>query len=204
MESGVIYPDSRLMKKFFIEAALIYGLPVIGILILLLVIMASKGLALADRPVVVFLSVLAISSAVIWVMLAVLIPKYFRSISYELTDKDVVVRKGILTRVTKTIPYRTITNIVEARDLIDRYVVDLGSVQIQTAGMSGTAGYEATLGGLDDWEAVHGQILEKLRRFRGSMSPAAADSEADAPAEPVFERILAELQAIRRIIEKKP
>lgn len=204
MQSNMIRPHGRLLKKFFIEASLVYGIPAVALLIIFFALMAHHGIGLGERPGVIFFSILGMSSAVIWVLLAALIPPYFRSISYELTDKEIVVRKGILTKVVKTIPYRTITNIVEARGLIDRYWVDLGSVRIQTAGMSGQAGFEANLGGLDDWSSVNREIQDRLRAFRGAMTPTAAEVESTAEASSVLAQMLGELKAIRSAIEKKP
>lgn len=203
MQGKTIHPHSRLMRKFFIIAALAYGISAIGILILFLVIMASHGIGLGERPGLVFFGIFGLCSLVTWILFALLIPPYFRSISYELTDKEIIVRKGIATKVVKTVPYRTITNIVEARDLIDRYWVDLGSIRIQTAGMSGSSGYEASLDGLDDWEKVNAEIQDRLRSFRGAMSPTAAEDEAPAGGETILADILAELKAIRKSIDTK-
>lgn len=203
MQGKTIHPHSRLMRKFFIIAALAYGISAIGILILFLVIMASHGIGLGERPGLVFFGIFGLCSFVTWILLALLIPPYFRSMSYELSDKEIIVRKGIATKVVKTVPYRTITNIVEARDLIDRYWVDLGSIRIQTAGMSGSSGYEASLDGLDDWEKVNAEIQDRLRSFRGAMSPTAAEDEAPAGGETILADILAELKAIRKSIDTK-
>ncbi len=65
----------------------------------------------------------------------------------ELTDNETVVRKGIFTTV-KTISYHKVTNIIESRDLIDGFLVNLGSIKIQTASKSGQSCYEVCLGGL--------------------------------------------------------
>jgi uncharacterized membrane protein YdbT with pleckstrin-like domain len=203
MQGNLIYPSSRLMGKFFIIAALIYGLIAAAVLVIFFIIMASHGIGLGEREGVLFFSIFGMSSAVVWVICAVLIPPYFHSISYELTDKEIIVRKGIVTRVLKTVPYRTITNIAEARDLIDRYWLNLGSIRIQTAGMSGTAGYEASLDGLEDWSRVNEDIQNRLRAFRGAMSPTAADVEAPAGCEELLSGMLAELRAIRSTLEKQ-
>jgi len=191
------------MKKFFITAALIYGLIAIVVLTIFFIIMASHGIGLGERQGVMFFSIFGIASFVIWVFFAALIAPYFRSIRYEFTDEEIIVRKGIATKVEKTVPYRTITNIVEARDLIDRWWVKLGSIRIQTAGMSGTAGYEASLDGLEDWSRINDDIRDRLRAFRGAMGPTAAGVEAPAGGETVLGDMLAELRAIRSTLEKK-
>jgi membrane protein YdbS with pleckstrin-like domain len=202
MQENVIYPNSRLMKKFFIIAALVYAIPCAVILVLFFFIMAKNGIGLAERPGVIFFIIFGAASAVTWILAAALIPPYFRSISYELTGREIIVRKGILTKVVQTVPYRTITNIVEARDIIDRYWVNLGSIRIQTAGMSGTAGYEASLNGLEAWETVNAMVQDRLRAFRGAMSADAADVEPRAGTD-VLADMLEELRAIRSAVERK-
>jgi membrane protein YdbS with pleckstrin-like domain len=203
MQGNIIHPGERLKRKYFIIAALAYGIPAIVVLIFFLALMVHHGIGLGERQGVVFFSVFGISSAALWILLAALIPAYFRSISYEVTDREIIVRKGILTRAMKTVPCRTITNIVEERDLIDRYWVNLGSVKIQTAGMSGQAGYEASLDGLEDWGAVNREIQDRLRAFRGPMAPTAAEVEPGGEQR-VFSEILRELRAIRRALNEKP
>ena len=68
-------------------------------------------------------------------------------------DEQVIVRQGVLTRAVKHVPYRTVTNITVKRGVIDRWL-GLGTLDIQTAGMSGNTGAEVT--GLrwcrDAWE----------------------------------------------------
>jgi putative membrane protein len=203
MQDDLIYPHSRLMRKFFIIAGIIYGIPAAAALIIFFAVMASHGIGLGERPGMIFYMVFGGSSVLIWILMTALIPPYFRSISYELTDREVIVRKGIFTKTVKTVPYRTITNIVEERDLIDRYIVGLGSVRLQTAGMSGTAGYEASLDGLDVWEKVHRGIQDRLRAFRGSMSPTASEDDSEVSGAPVLNRILEEIKAIREALERR-
>jgi uncharacterized membrane protein YdbT with pleckstrin-like domain len=202
MQSNLIYPSSRLMRKFFIIAALVYGIPALCVLVFFFIIMNHHGIGLGEQQGIVFFTIFGASSVVLWALLAALIPPYFRSISYELTDREVIVRKGIMTKVIKTVPYRTITNIAEARDIIDRYWVNLGSVRIQTAGMSGTAGYEASLDGLEDWSRLNGELQERLRAFRGAMSPTAAEVEPSA-GDATLSDVVAELRAIRRALDKE-
>lgn len=196
-------PDRRYRDKLFLIAGLGYAIPAIGILIAALAIMAANGVGLSDRPGAIFLIVFALSSAVLWAFFIALIPPYFRSISYELTDTEIVVRKGIVTKVVKTVPYRTVTNIVKARDLLDRYAVNLGSINIQTAGKSGETGYEASLEGLGDWEEAHRMVLERLRGFRGAMKPTAAEVEDSGESENLLRHMLEELKAIRAAVERK-
>lgn len=138
-----------------------------------------------------------------WIPALVLIGFYYKSLSYEIQDDEVIVRAGIVTKSVKHVPYRTVTNIKVNRGILDRYVFNLGSLNIQTAGMSGTAGAEESLVGLRNVQEVYDVIAVKLRSFRGGMAPTAAEEDAGAEALPgnVLGAILDELRAIRKNTE---
>ncbi len=72
----------------------------------------------------------------------------------------------ILTHSVKHVPYRTATNITVRRDIFN-----LGSLYIQTAGMSGQSGAEEKLVGLENVQEIYEMVVVELRRFRGAMPP---------------------------------
>lgn len=125
---------------------------------------------------------------------------YYRSIRYELHEDEVVVIVGIITKSVKHVPFRTVTNLKVARGPFDR-LFGLGSLAIQTAGMSGTTGAEENLQGLTDVQDVYERVARELRRFRGAMAPTQSESElapqAEANGSGVLVEILDELRAIR-------
>jgi hypothetical protein len=96
-----------------------------------------------------------------------------------------------------------VTNIVESRDLLDRYAVGLGCIKIQTAGKSGETGYEASLAGLSDWDRAHQLILTRLRAFRSGMAATAAEVEDIPGNAELLRAILVELKAIRASLAGK-
>lgn len=145
-----------------------------------------------------------IAAVVFWVPSMILAGFYYRSLSYEIQDDEVIVRVGIMTKSVKHVPYRTVTNVTVTRGILDRYVFNLGNLNIQTAGMSGTTGAEESLVGLSDVQSIYDSVVNQLRLFRGGMSPTAADEDpvvAGSSAE-VLAAILDELRAIRRNTEK--
>ncbi len=131
-----------------------------------------------------------------WLVAILLVGPYYRSLSYEIQDDEVIVRVGIFVKSVKHVPYRTVTNISIKRDIFDRWFFGIGSLSIQTAGMSGTKGAEENLVGLPDVQAVYETVVTELRRFRGGMAPTAADVESGPSG--VLDEILAEVRAIRR------
>jgi len=141
----------------------------------------------------------------LWLLIFVLLSgPYFRSLRYEIQDDEVVVHVGIWTKSVKHVPYRTVTNMQVKRDVIDRWL-GLGTLNIQTAGMSGQTGAEERLVGLSDVQEVYESVAEELRRFRGGMAPTQADIEVEPTAAPQdgLGEILAEVRAIRKSLEAR-
>jgi uncharacterized membrane protein YdbT with pleckstrin-like domain len=138
-----------------------------------------------------------------WILAMLLAGPYYRSLGYEILDEEVIVRAGIVTKSVKHVPYRTVTNITVNRGLLDRYLFNLGTLNIQTAGMSGTTGAEESLVGLADVQGAYDVVVKKLRSFRGAMTPTAAETESETPAgsDAVLNSILQELKAIRKNTE---
>jgi len=139
-----------------------------------------------------------------WVPAMLLVGPYFQSLHYEVRDDEVVVRVGILTKAVKHVPFRTVTNLTVNRGILDRWLYGLGTLNIQTAGMSGTTGAEESLVGLPNYDEVYEMVAAELRRFRGAMAPTAAGDEGEPTTLPTgtMGDILDELRAIRQALEK--
>ena len=86
------------------------------------------------------------------------------------------------------------------QDPLDR-LFGIGTLNIQTAGMSGQTGAEERLVGLPNFQEVYEQIAGTLRRFRGAMAPTQAEAEP-AATEELLAAILDELQAMREAFER--
>ncbi len=146
----------------------------------------------------------ALAAALFWITAIILAVFYYKSLSYEIQDDEVIVRVGIVTKSVKHVPYRTVTNISIKRGILDRFMFDIGTLNIQTAGMSGTTGAEQSLVGLEDVQAVYDDVVKKLHAFRGAMSPTTAEEDTGSDAIPgdVMTEMLEELRAIRKSVEK--
>ncbi|MBN1564957.1 MAG: PH domain-containing protein [Anaerolineae bacterium] len=125
---------------------------------------------------------------------------YFNSLRYEIYDDEIIVTAGVLTKSVKHVPFRTITNLTVTRSLLDR-LLGIGSLQIQTAGASGTIAPEENLVGLENVDELYQRVAGELRRFRGGMSPdQASDNSLRLPTEydhqEILLAILDELRAI--------
>jgi membrane protein YdbS with pleckstrin-like domain len=140
-----------------------------------------------------------------WVPAMLLVGPYYQSLHYEVRDDEVVVRVGIVTKAVKHVPFRTVTNLTVNRGILDRWLYGLGTLNVQTAGMSGTTGAEESLVGLSNTDEVYEMVAAELRRFRGAMAPTAAGDEGEPAALPAstMSAILDEVRAIRQALEKE-
>ncbi len=184
--------------RYLIKVCL--GIAVAGIL----AIGGTIGLALVipDRDGTVIFGLMALAELVVWILALVLSAPYYHSLSYEIQDDEVIVHVGVVTHSVKHVPYRTVTNIAVRRDILDRWFFGLGSLHIQTAGMSGQSGAEEKLVGLTNVQEVYDLVVTQLRRFRGGMAPTAAEVEPSAASGETLSAILEELKSIRRALQK--
>ena len=196
MTTKTFKPNHRYLIKMVVGIA-IAGLLAIGGTM-------GFGLLIPDRDATIIFGLFALAETVVWILALILAGPYYRSLSYEVQDDEVIVRVGIITQSVKHVPYRTVTNITVKRDVLDRWFFGLGSLHIQTAGMSGQSGAEEKLVGLPNVQEVYEMVVTELRRFRGGMAPTAAEVELEAQAAPgqTLAAILEELRAIRKDLAK--
>jgi membrane protein YdbS with pleckstrin-like domain len=172
MNSGMFRPDPKLKTKYNVYVWLVF----------VTCFLPFALLALIPEAGWTYLVIFAAANA-LWLLVAfLLIPPYYRSIEYELGEEEVITRRGILTKRTDTIPYRTITNISVQRGPLDRWL-SMGSIAIHTAGFSGQTQAEAKLSGLADCQRVQAALLAALRRYRTGTGVAVGAEEALAPGQ---------------------
>lgn len=176
MAPMIFQPAPRLRTKFFVQ--LILG----GLLAVLTVLLFTWAIAADDNAAQPFLTgvVVALLSNALWIVpVAILIVPYCASLRYEIHEDEVIVRAGVITRSVKHVPYRTVTNLEVLRGPFDR-VFGLGTLKVQTAGMSGQQGAEETLIGLPNVQEVYDLVAVALRQYRGAL---AADAAGQEPAQ---------------------
>jgi len=195
MTTKTFKPNRRYLVKVYV------GIAIAGLLAIPATF--ALGLLIPDREATIVFGVFALVEAVIWTLALALVYPYYRSLSYEVQDDEVIVRVGVIDLSVKHVPYRTVTNITVRRDILDRWFFGLGSLHIQTAGMSGQSGAEEKLVGLPNVQEVYELVATELRRFRGSMAPTAAEVEAESTSAETLADILQELKAIRQAVQKE-
>lgn len=193
--------------KYMTKQRIAFGLMALAILLFGLVIAIPISLD-SDSGLVggmIFAGIFGGIALLFWASASLLVIPYYNSLRYEIHDDEVIVHVGVITKSVKHVPYRTVTNIMVNRGILDR-LFGLGTLNIQTAGMSGQTGAEEALVGLPNVQEVYDLVATELRRFRAGMSPTGADADPSQPAETgpqsgELAAILAELKAIRAAME---
>jgi uncharacterized protein len=190
MPMQAIEPSRKYLTKSYVTIAII----ALGILLGALLM---GGLISLDRsvgaPAIWWWLGVALGLDLLWGVPAVLLMgPYFRSLRYEIHDEQVIMHVGVITRSVKYVPFRTVTNMTVKRGPLDR-LFGLGSVEIQTAGISGTNQAEQCLVGFEDPQSVYDLAHRALQRYRGAMAPTAADTDD----ENLLRAILEEVRTIR-------
>jgi len=194
MASREFLPNPRYQIKLLVVITLIAALVLLGIGFITVLI----GIDNVRTGVTLFF-IGAVIDGMVWVIALLLSFPYFRSMRFEVQEDEVIVHVGIFTHSVKHVPYRTVTNITVKRDIFDRWFFNLGTLTIQTAGMSGQTGAEESLVGLENVQEVYELVVTELRRFRGGMTPTAAQEELPTNGSAA---LLAEVQAIRQLMEQ--
>ena len=190
-------PNSRYLVKMMVVMTIIAFLILLGILLL------TWGISQDDpQAATTALRILGGLDGLWWLVGILFAIPYFRSLRYQVQEDEVIVQVGVITHSVKHVPFRTVTNIPARRDLLDRWIFNLGSLTIQTAGMSGQTGAEEKLVGLEDVQEVYELVVTALRRFRGGMAPTAAEEEGEEIPAAATNALLEEVRAIRTLLEE--
>ncbi len=170
-------PAPRLRTKLFLMLAIWGALMIVGTLFFTWLIAEDVG---ASSPLAIAIIAGVLGNALWIAPVGLLVTPYFNSLHYEIHEDEVIVRVGVITRSIKHVPYRTVTNLEIKRGPFDR-IFGLGTLKIQTAGMSGQQGAEESLEGLPNVQEVYERVAAALRRYRGALG---ADAAAEEPAPP--------------------
>ena len=200
MKAQSVAPDRKYLFRMRLIATVVALAILAGGILLGLILTLTGEMGLGGAIALFVVTVLLNGSW--WLIAMILSGPYYRSLRYEIQDDEVVVYAGIWTKSVKHVPYRTVTNLQVKRDIVDRWL-GLGTLNIQTAGMSGQTGVEERLVGLSGVQEVYEAVAEELRRFRGGMAPTQADVDAEPEVVPQgsLGEILAEVRAIRKSLE---
>lgn len=195
METIDIKPEQELKSLFYI-----YMTPVFIPVVILGAILAFGEI---DPPGTVILSLLIGLFLLIAFLLAIWIPAFYRSLEYSIDEDAVRCNSGVFWKRRVTVPYSKITNVDVMQGPVQR-MYGVGSVHVQTAGAGGTQGGMAELAflGVRNLEGVREAIMNRVKAGAAAV-PAPAEADRGSSAGVPQERILAELRAIRAVLEKR-
>jgi membrane protein YdbS with pleckstrin-like domain len=190
------------MKKLYYSyltiGVILFGLswiiPAVVVALLVLPLAQASAITVA----LLFPLLVVVCFAAFWIQ------KYYSSITYMLTNDEIVVEKGVWWKRKSFVPYNRTTNISVVQGPIARQF-GLGTVRVQTAGFSGggSAGgrvAEAVILGVKNFEEIRNVIMDFVKRVR----PVAVEAGASAPTpRGVDQQILNELRRIRKALESK-
>lgn len=182
-------PSPQLKKLYYIDMFLVLCLAIFSWYL--------PVFFFVPRVVVIAITLVVLVPLVPIVILTIYwIPKYYDTIIYKLTDKEMVWRRGVWFKNTGIVPYNRITNVDIAQGPISRRL-GIASLKIQTAGYSATsaARSEIRIDGMEDFEGVRELIMGFVR----GKKPVAVETYEGEGADG---RILKELVKIRRLLEK--
>ncbi len=152
-------------------------------------------------------SVIGIVLIPIWFLIGIPITRtYLDRMSCTLTDKSLVVRKGLLNRIEKTVPLEKITDLALKQGPIMR-AMGLHTLTIETAGGSGGTAGGALVGltGIVDCIEFRNEVLGQRDRLEDRKSGGHASTHAATAGSDtgVLEEIRDTLQRIERHLAEK-
>jgi putative membrane protein len=135
--------------------------------------------------------------AAMWIIGAPIAWLWIRNLSYEVTADEVIIHKGILSKVDQNIPFRMITDFRLHRSLYDRWL-HIGSIDVQTAGQNQTAtGYEGRIAGQHHPAELHQELRNRIRRLEPHHDPATGNGGTTD-----LHALLEEVREIHHLLER--
>lgn len=191
-------PEPELRPKYFLYFLLVTTLVWISVDTLLYFMFQDNEIPEAFQPTFIWIT---FALVVFLIIVYFLNGIYYSSISFEILDNEIHVRRGFITKSRKVVPFRTITNLDTRWGPFDR-MFKLGTIEIQTAGFSAAkSGPEEKIDGLRADQVIHIQqiILDRVRRIKGS--PATShDDDGDTD---VISAILIELRDLKMLLKER-
>lgn len=188
-EKHVLVPSARVQAKWRAVAWIVFFL------------IAPFGLLVRMRGLGwTYVWVFGVANAVWLAGVHALIGPYHRSLSYELGEEAITVRRGLVTKVEHVVPYRMVTNVSLKRDFLDRRL-GLGSLHIHTTGCGQQVSAEIRLVGLENYQQAYADLIVALRRHRPTVidngtTPLGDRANSNVNTPSLLLRILDEVQAL--------
>ncbi len=127
------------------------------------------------------------------------INKHYNSLSCEMTEKFLKVRKGVLVKTEKNVPLEQITDLGIVEGPLMRYL-GIKQLSVETAGQSSTGPLVKLLGVINA-ESFRDQVLQQRDKLRKTVH---SDTPLGASAEDATQlQILATLERIEKLLDQR-
>ncbi len=210
----IIRPSKNFLYKnyfLFLLTAIIFIIAMIIFVLFVNTLIGSSQGPTVQQELDDMFTIMTVGFSLLWVILFVIygigMYIYVKQMVFIVHGSEIVVKKGIINKTEKHVPYRTVTHISMRAGPFDR-LFNIGTVEIQTAGgpsSSLESMAEEKLEGLIVYREVRDYILTQLRMFQkqqkeessieGSSQVLTTNSREDA--------LLSTLQEIKTILSQK-
>jgi len=144
--------------------------------------------------------------SIVWIIPSTILAIYYtRTMEFRIEANEVILKKGIINKTVKHIPFRNITNVASRYGIYDR-LLKIGNVEIETASAASQAtGPEAKIEGIRNFNEIRDQILTSIRKFA---TPYTTTTEVETPPTEVnsdlefYQKLLLTLDDIKKILDK--
>ncbi len=212
----LLSPENNYMFKRFVSTGIVILFITIGIMIIfgfmsVLPYGTEEGnIGKVMLNVGYLLTVIVTSFLVIYNSIGT--PWLIRTLSYEITEDALIVRRGRITKVEIFVPYRTITNIGIVKGPIDR-LFHIGHINIETAGtalgFSGKLGVDQYIEGLNDGDLkeTYDFIYSKMKKLKDVYSTTTEEisiekeNEKEVSLVEVIQELITEIKDLKRTIQ---
>lgn len=130
-----------------------------------------------------------------------LIGRYLKRMRLTLTDKNVHVAKGVLTRMEKTVPLDKITDMGLVQGPLMRFY-GVHAISLETAGQS-SAGALIKMQGVKNVEAFRQAVLEQRDKVVAKLSDASSTPTLSSGSSPTTDALLADIRDTLHRIEQR-
>ena len=140
--------------------------------------------------------VIALLGLIVFILLQLYLPAYIKTLRYELSLEDLRLEGGVFWKRRKVIPFHKITNLNTLQGPFERFF-GLGHLNVQTAGHGASTSPEGKLIGLEDFDRIKEEVMQKVRLVKSE-----ATVTEDKPRERTQQELLKEMLKILSRIEK--
>lgn len=140
--------------------------------------------------------IIALLGIVVVVLVQLYLLAYIKTLRYQLSGHDLRLDSGVFWKKRKVIPLHKITNANTLQGPLERWF-GLGHLNVQTAGHGASTSPEGRLVGLEEFERIKEEIMQKV-----SLAKADSEKTEDKPRDRTERELLKEMLEILSRIER--